>query len=186
MKFTAPIMLLLFAFILVGCTASQDDNTAKTDKVTVQKEVLTEKQAAEYEAEKAGAQETQAQLEKTLGDTELPVLASGIFAGIASGHNAEGGITVKDNGDTVIIELGEDFVSDKGPDLFLILTQNQLLTGADPVQLDTSKILKIDPLVSLSGRQMYEVSKADFEANNYGVAIWCNQFNVVFGGAVFK
>ena len=93
---------------------------------------------------------------------------------------------VKDNQGSVVIELSEDFVSDTGPDLYLILSQNQELTGQDPVKLDTSKIHKISPLVSLKGRQSYEVSKVDFEANNYAVVVWCNEFNVVFGGAVLK
>ena len=66
------------------------------------------------------------------------------------------------------------------------MSQEQTLTGADPVQLDTDKIVKIAPLVNLDGSQSYEVSKADFEANGHAVAIWCNEFNVVFGAAVLK
>lgn len=116
----------------------------------------------------------------------MPTLASGSFVGIAPGHNADGQVMIKENGEDVIIELSADFASDAGPDLYVVLTQAQEFTGADPVALDTSKIHKVSPLVSLTGTQSYTVSKADFEANNYAVAVWCNKFNVVFGGAVLK
>ncbi len=188
MKFWIPIILLLLAFTLISCTPpeSNNNNNLKTNEGIIEKEVLTEDQAIKYEEERITAQETQEKLEASILETELSTIATGIFEWIATGHNGEGWVTVKDNGDTVIIELSEDFSSDKGPDLYLILTKNQPLEWIDPVQLDTSKILKIAPLVSLSGKQSYEVSKVDFEANNYGVAVWCNEFNVVFAGAVLK
>jgi len=152
----------------------------------VEEEVLSEEAAAAYEEERLAAEQAQAELEASTADAELVVLGSGSFAGIAPGHNAEGGVTVKDNGENVLIELDASFASDTGPDLYVILTQEQTLTGADPVQLDTSKIVKIAPLVNLQGAQSYEISKADFEANGYAVVIWCNEFNVVFGAATLN
>lgn len=177
MKILLTILLLSITVVGVSCTHT------KTASIEQKGEVLSEEAAAKYKAEQDLAKEGEAQLSSDLEDKELSILANGSFAGIAPGHNAEGWVTVKDNGDNVIIELDADFISDKGPDLYVILTEEQTLTGADPVQLDISKVTKIAPLVNLKGKQVYQISKAEYEAKNYAVWIWCNEFNVVFWAA---
>lgn len=177
MKILLTTLLLSIVLLWVSCTQT------KTPSLEQKGEVLSEDAAAKYKAEQDIAKVAENELQANLEDKELPTLASGNFVGIAPGHNAEGGVTLKDNGDSVIIELDADFVSDKGPDLYVILTEEQTLTGADPVQLDISKVTKIAPLVNLKWKQVYQISKAEYEAKNYAVGIWCNEFNVVFGAA---
>ena len=185
MKFLASIYFLAFVLLIVGCSGVEQEVKLETAPLIMPEE-LTQEEEVEYKAEQKKVVEAQVERKIEVAEKEMVVVKSGNFVGIASGHNAEGGVMVKESKDKVLIELDDDFFTDKGPDLYLTLTQEQSLTGEDPVQLDVSKIKRIEPLASRKGTQIYEVSKKDFESFGHAVVIWCNKFNVVFGAAVLK
>jgi len=156
------------------------------EEVETQKEILDEEETIAYEAERIEAEKAQGPRKIELETKTFTQVKSGNFVGIAPGHNAVGGVVIKELGDRVMIELGEDFIADKGPDLYITLTQEQPLTGVDPLQLDKSKIKRIEPLTSRSGTQVYEVSKTDFDSYGHAVVVWCSKYNVVFGAAILE
>lgn len=193
MKFFQLLTLLVSAFTISACSTTQapedtNQNEAVITETVIEnsEEVLTEAEEAAYEAERAVSVEAQAQRLEAATAESMTTLASGNFVGVAPGHNAEGSVTIKEDGDQVMIELGEDFNTDKGPDLYVILSQDQPLTGEDPVSLNKEKIKILEPLADRNGRQVYVASKADFENYGHSVVIWCNKYNVVFGGAVLQ
>jgi len=188
-KQTKTFLVLGLGFLLIGCgtqTSTETPTTPPTTEAPKTVETLTEEETAAYESAKAQAEEAQAERQEKLAETPTAeTLATGSFAGIAPGHNAAGDVTVKVLGDEVMIELADNFSSDKGPDLNLVLSQEQTLTGEDPVQLDTSKLLVLEPLVSQSGSQVYTTSLENFKQFNHAAVVWCQKFNVVFGAAQF-
>lgn len=181
--------MLILTSVLTGCTTVKSPTTetqpeAVPQPTNVVEEVLTETEAKAYEAERAVALANNQALEVLAETEENKPLSTSEFVGIAPGHNTEGTVTVTDLGDNVLLEFSDDFVADKGPDLYVTLTQEQPLTGEDPVQLDTSKVKTITPLLHQSGGQRYAVPKADFESYGHAVVVWCKKYNVVFGAAL--
>jgi len=47
--------------------------------------------------------------------------------------------------------------------------------------LDESKVKILGALSNVKGKQVYTVSKAEFDQFNYGVTIWCKKYNILFG-----
>ena len=202
MKYLYLLGLVASAGVLTACSSSEPTpeattaleikNEAEASQATtevdppVTEEILTEAETAAYQAEQVLAVEAQAKRLETLAATTMETLATGTFEGIAWGHDSEGSVTIKATGDQVMVELGEDFKADRGPDLYVILTQQQPLTGEDPLALDKNKIKILEPLASRRGQQVYTTTRADFDTHNYGVVIWCQKYNVVFGGAVLQ
>lgn len=111
-------------------------------------------------------------------------LASGTFE--AAEHPTTGTATIVQDGDQRYIEFGEDFSTDPGPDLFVVLHQSDdFLSVASPPTygIDEGSYVSISPLTQVSGTQRYAIPKA-IDIDEYGsVAIWCRQFNATFGAA---
>ena len=143
-------------------------------------EVFTEAETAAYEAEQKAAQEAQVARQKALAEQTFQTVATGNFSA-ASGKKISGGVTIEEKGDEVMITLSDDFSVSKGPDLYVTLSQQQSFTGSKNVALEESKVKILDALANTKGKQVYTISKSEFEKYDYGVTIWCKKYNILFG-----
>ena len=85
---------------------------------------------------------------------------------------------IEENGQKYI-EFDQSFVTDKGPDLKVILHRNQSVSS----RIAENDYLEIAPLQGFSGAQRYLIPEGVDLAQYSSVAIWCRQFNVTFGYA---
>ncbi|MBE9040746.1 DM13 domain-containing protein [Oscillatoriales cyanobacterium LEGE 11467] len=76
------------------------------------------------------------------------------------------------------IELDEEFKTDDGPDLFVLLHDD-----AVPESYERDNYISLGELQAKSGTQRYEIPEGT-DVSEYGsVAIWCREFDVTFGYA---
>ncbi|MBF2072531.1 MAG: DM13 domain-containing protein [Synechococcales cyanobacterium C42_A2020_086] len=112
------------------------------------------------------------------------VVASGSF--VSGEHPTQGSVRILEENGQRYIELGNDFQTNRGPDLFVILHRSPDVIGttvAPTHSINEGEYVTIAPLESVNGQQRYpipiEVNLADYQS----VAIWCRQFNATFGAA---
>ena len=158
-----------------------DEQAAAKGAVEIDEETFTQAELEAYNAEQAEAQEAQAALIEASTQAELVTLGSGSFAAAGTKYDISGGVTIEEKDGEVMIILSDDFSVSNGPDLYVTLSQEQPFTGGKKVELEESKVKLLGALANTSGKQVYTVSKADFDQFDYGVTIWCKKYNVLFG-----
>ncbi|MEA5513006.1 DM13 domain-containing protein [Nodularia sp. UHCC 0506] len=119
--------------------------------------------------------DTQTPIATTLAS---PVAESGNFQ--AAEHPTQGKVSVVKEAGKSYLEFDQNFQTDNGPDLFVILHRS----ATPPVSgIQEKDYVSIAALQNISGTQRYavpdNVNLADFKS----VAIWCRQFNATFGYA---
>ncbi len=107
------------------------------------------------------------------------VQASGAF--IDAEHPTKGTASIITENGKKYIQFDNQFKSDNGPDLFVILHKDDKLpiTGIKEADYTT-----IAPLKSTNGAQKYEIPENLDVSNFKSVAVWCRKFNATFGYAV--
>jgi Electron transfer DM13 len=97
---------------------------------------------------------------------------------IAAEHPTKGAVAiVKENGKQYI-EFSDQFKSDSGPDLFVLLHRQ-----AKPDQYKQADYVNLGQLQKVKGSQRYMIP-ADTKLSDYqSVVIWCRKFNATFGYA---
>lgn len=107
------------------------------------------------------------------------VESSGTF--IDAEHPTKGTASIITDSGKKYIQFDEQFKSDNGPDLFVILHKDDKLpiTG-----IKEEDYVTIAPLKSTNGTQRYEIPENVDVTNFKSVAIWCREFNATFGYAV--
>ena len=107
-------------------------------------------------------------------DAQAP-LVSGSFVGADAAHKGEGSFTVTEAEGERSLSLSEDFVTTRGPDLFVWLVSGD----------DTDDFVNLGRLQSATGAQSYAVP-AEVDLAQYDrVVIWCRAFSVLFATADF-
>lgn len=96
------------------------------------------------------------------------------------GHPTKGKVTVVTEQGKQYLEFDQNFKTDNGPDLFVILHTSD----APPVSgIKEKDYVTLAPLQKISGNQRYALP-ANVKLENYkSVAIWCRKFNATFGYA---
>ena len=103
-------------------------------------------------------------------------LKSGSFVGVA--HSTSGTATIFNKDGQHHLELGRDFSTDSGPDLFVLLHRSP-----NPESYRSEDYVSLGRLQQINGSQQYLIP-ADINLENYNsVVIWCRRFNVTFGYA---
>ncbi|NEO27058.1 MAG: DM13 domain-containing protein [Kamptonema sp. SIO4C4] len=101
-------------------------------------------------------------------------------------HPTQGQVTLVQEGEQYFLEFAEDFQTDAGPDLFVVLhTSDDVIGTTDPPAhgIEEGDYATIAPLEAVTGTQRYPIP-ADVNVADYqSVAIWCRQFNATFGAA---
>ena len=103
--------------------------------------------------------------------------ASGQFVSVE--HPTSGQASIVEEEGARYLELSQDFTSDRGPALEVILHQ------ADEVGLNIEEgsYLSLGALQSNNGAQRYLIADEVDRSNYKSVAIWCQEFNATFGYA---
>ncbi|MEM7301261.1 MAG: DM13 domain-containing protein [Pseudomonadota bacterium] len=100
------------------------------------------------------------------------VIKSGTLSG-RSDHITTGTVTIRKDGDKLIVELGEDFSLDGAPSPTLAFTKGGKF----------DKSTEFAELKKLTGKQTYELP-ASIAVNSYdGFVVWCSKFAVPLGAA---
>ncbi|MBD2362871.1 DM13 domain-containing protein [Anabaena minutissima FACHB-250] len=98
----------------------------------------------------------------------------------AGEHPTQGKLTVVTEQGKQYLEFDQNFKTDKGPDLFVILHTSD----APPVSgIKEKDYVTLAPLQKISGNQRYALPNNIKLANYKSVAIWCRKFNATFGYA---
>ena len=160
MKLKSLVVLSLFTLLTVGCSTQEVSQQPQTEAQT----------------------QIQTQTQTIARGTSLPnATVSGTFK--SAEHPTKGGVKVVTENGKNYLEFDENFKTDSGPDLFVILHRDDTLpiTG-----IQEKDYVSIAALKNTSGTQRYEipanVNLADFKS----VAVWCRQFNATFGYAPFQ
>ncbi|NEO32830.1 MAG: DM13 domain-containing protein [Symploca sp. SIO3C6] len=97
---------------------------------------------------------------------------------VGAAHPTQGKVRLTTENGQRYLEFDENFKTDSGPDLFVLLHRQQT-----PESYRNSDYVNLGDLEQVSGTQRYaipdEVNLADWKS----VVIWCRQFNVTFGYA---
>ena len=98
---------------------------------------------------------------------------------VAVEHPTKGQVQIVEEDGARYLEIGQDFQSDSGPDLKVILHR------ADTVDLKVKEgdYVSLGALQSVNGAQRYLIPEDVDLANYQSVAIWCEEFNATFGYA---
>ncbi|UKO96503.1 DM13 domain-containing protein [Nostoc sp. UHCC 0870] len=96
------------------------------------------------------------------------------------GHPTKGKVTVVTEQGKQYLEFDQNFKTDNGPDLFVILHNSD----APPISgIKEKDYVTLAPLQKISGNQRYALTTNIKLANYKSVAIWCRKFNTTFGYA---
>lgn len=112
----------------------------------------------------------------------LPLQMQAAFAAeadfVTGAKNTAGSLNIVEEDGKRYLELGEDFRTGRGPDVFVLLHKQ-----ATPVSYDEDDYVNLGMIESFSGAQRYEIPE-DVDVDDFASAvIWCREFNVTFGYA---
>lgn len=176
MKLNYVLVLNLVLLLSIGCS-KQPVSTSTWD--TSSSQGATVETPTDSSPSNSSAIETSSTPDPT-AETSPPSI-SGSF--VAVDHPTVGEVKLVTEGDRQFLEFSEDFKTDAGPDLVVVLHRSpQIQTSA----LNESDYFALAPLNEIRGSQRYALPE-DIDRQNFGsVAIWCRQFNVTFGYAKLK
>ncbi|MEO1147184.1 MAG: DM13 domain-containing protein [Cyanobacteria bacterium J06638_22] len=172
----------LLAVLTIGCAtnpteppAPETDPQTESSAPTTELESGTETEAGMSTPEEAPAEVAQA---------ETAVLRTGMF--VDGEHPTQGSVQIVEQDGERVLEFGEDFQTDAGPDLVVVLHRSADVIGestppAFPINEEDYVVL--EPLQGVAGTQQYMIP-ADINLEDYqSAAIWCREFNATFGSA---
>lgn len=150
------IGLSIFLLIAVGCSANSPE-TAPEESTS------TANQATE-----------------TRSDPDIAIAGDDVASGsfVTAEHETTGTARVVSEDGTSYVVFDEQFQTDPGPDLFILLHRSQT-----PQSYEESEFVNLGELQQTRGTQRYEIP-GDVNPQDYAsVVVWCRQFNVTFGYA---
>lgn len=124
--------------------------------------------------------ETKSTLTKSSLNSTLLIaqsIANGNFVDVE--HPTQGTVSIVQDGNKRYLELSSDFKSDRGPDLKVILHRAEVVD----LNIEEGSYISLGELQEFSGNQRYEIPENVDLSEYNSVAIWCEQFNAIFGYA---
>ncbi|MGI0482932.1 DM13 domain-containing protein [Geminocystis sp. CENA526] len=115
---------------------------------------------------------------------QLVVMKRAIF--VSGEHPTSGSVSIITEKNNKYIEFGEDFKTDSGPDLFVILHKNKDVistTKAPTHSIKEGDYIILEALKTTKGKQRYQIPSGVKLEDYKSVAIWCRRFNATFGAA---
>lgn len=101
---------------------------------------------------------------------------SGTF--VAAEHPTSGTATIITENGMQYVEFDTAFVTDEGPDLFVLLHQDEV-----PEAYTAESYVSLGELQQIEGTQRYAIPEGVNPDDFRSVVIWCRQFNATFGYA---
>ena len=71
-----------------------------------------------------------------------------------------------------------------GPDLYIHLSDEQVYGNAKQGSIDPT--INLGFIASKSGRQVYQVTREEWESHNHSILIWCRAFGIHFSHAILE
>ncbi|HHP7245114.1 MAG TPA: DM13 domain-containing protein [Elainellaceae cyanobacterium] len=105
---------------------------------------------------------------------------------VSGEHPTQGAVSIIEENGQRYVEFANDFQTDSGPDLFVILHQSDDVIGSTPPPahpIEEGDYVTLAPLQTVSGSQRYLIPETVNLEDYQSVAIWCQQFNATFGAA---
>ncbi|OKH49682.1 electron transfer flavoprotein [Calothrix sp. HK-06] len=97
----------------------------------------------------------------------------------AAEHPTQGNARIVNQNGKRFVEFNEEFKTDNGPDLYVILHRNATV----PDGIKEKDYVQLARLQRTNGVQRYAIPENVQLADFKSVAIWCRQFNATFGYA---
>jgi hypothetical protein len=179
--------IALLTMVLLILTSCQQKDFMLMSDAEIDSMSMEEKLAAIDEEVKKNPPREMTQEERSVENevmdfmTDGNVLKSGNFEGRA--HPTSGTIQIiEKNGETLVM-LSDDFKSDAGPELHVILTEHD--NPKNSRELHTGEYEDLGILKSTKGAQTYVVPK-DKAGKLKTATIYCKPFKVIFGAAALN
>lgn len=98
---------------------------------------------------------------------------------VAVEHPTQGQVQIVEEDGARYLEFGQDFQSDSGPALEVILHQANKVN----LKVEEGDYVSLGALKAVDGAQRYLIPEDVDLANYQSVAVWCEEFNATFGYA---
>jgi len=115
------------------------------------------------------------------------ILRTGMF--VDGEHPTQGEVRVVSEGGQTFLEFGDNFQTDNGPDLVVVLHRaSDIIGSSTPPAFPISEgdYVVLEPLQNVQGAQRYAIPANVNLADYQSAAIWCRQFNATFGAAALQ
>jgi len=171
----------LLALLTVGCA------TNPTNPPSAEAAPDAETSAPAVEAETETSMPAAGEEAAEVAQAEPAVLRMGTF--VDGEHPTQGRVQIVERDGDRILEFGEDFQTDPGPDLVVVLHRSADVIGESTppaFPINEGDYVLLEPLKNVAGIQQY-IIPADLDLDDYpSAAIWCRQFNATFGAAALQ
>jgi Electron transfer DM13 len=119
--------------------------------------------------------------EGTMAKAKNPVKVLMMGKFVKAEHPTTGGASVVMKDGKQYLMLDQQFKSDSGPDLKVLLHRE-----ATPKNYTAADYVNLGPLKQVAGAQVYEIPAGMDVAEYKSAVIWCQEFNATFGFAMLK
>jgi len=185
LNLNAIFLLSMLLIILTSCS-SQKDFSSMTDQemdampmdeklAAIEEEVAKNPLREMTDAERAAEKETM----EAMSDADIE--KSGSF--IKGAHPTSGSIKVVQKDGAAFAILSDDFKSDSGPELHVMLTEHP--NPKNSRDLHSGELVDLGILKSTEGTQTYSIP-LDKVGKLKNAVIYCKPFRVIFGSAALN
>lgn len=115
----------------------------------------------------------------TQGNNSVLVAQASAGQFVSVEHPTSGQVKIIEEDGARYLEIGEDFQSDRGPALEIILHESNTVG----LQIEEGSYVSLGELKSFNGAQRYLIPDAIDLEQYQSVAVWCQEFNATFGYA---
>lgn len=172
--FQRKLILILVLILISSCASGKDPELMTPEELDKAMQEEMEKNPPKFMTEEEMQVESQAA--SSLSDGA--VLKSGSFVGKA--HDVAGSSQIIEKEGRYYLVLSEDFETDAGPDLHVVLAENP--NPQKSKDLHEGQYLDLGSLKSNKGAQTYEIPP-DMVDKYSSATIYCKPFKVVFSVA---
>lgn len=185
MKFYVIAILSLFLIILTSCAPQKDVRSMTTEEIEAipmeDRLKMIEEEVAKNPLREMTDIERAAEKENMEAMSDGNVEKAGSFE--RRSHPTSGSIQIVEKDGHALVILSDDFKSDSGPELHIILTEHANPKSSRDVH--TGEYVDLGILKSTKGTQTYEVP-TDKIGNFKTAVVYCKPFRVIFGLATLS
>jgi len=173
-------ILGIFLLMISACSsAPKEYSESEVDAMSMEERLVAIDEAVKTNPPREMTQQERvADKESMEAMSDGNVLKSGSFEGRA--HPTSGSIEIIEKDGHTLVVLSDDFKSDSGPELHIVLTEHD--SPKNSRDLHSGENLDLGILKSTKGTQTYEIP-ADKVDKLKTATVYCKPFKVIFGSA---